>query len=63
MQFNHDNMTGALLAAELVNSGASDGPEARIGAPLELHGIRGRAALPTFVDGVLDWARLLRRVF
>ncbi|MBS3180429.1 MULTISPECIES: CGNR zinc finger domain-containing protein [unclassified Pseudoclavibacter] len=63
MQFNHDNMTGALLAAELVNAEASNGPEARVGAALELHGIRGRAALSTFVDGVLEWARLLRRVF
>lgn len=64
MQFNHDNMTGPLLAAELVNlagSGAWTVREAR--AILERHQIR-RAGLTASSSGELkDWSRRLRSAF
>ncbi|PPF43422.1 hypothetical protein C5B85_13695 [Pseudoclavibacter sp. AY1F1] len=63
MQFNHDNMTGVLLAADLVNAASSGDPAERIGEAFERHEIRGRDALPSFVGELLDWAMHLRGVF
>ncbi|PPG28636.1 hypothetical protein C5E10_13695 [Pseudoclavibacter sp. RFBG4] len=63
MQFNHDNMTGVFLAADVVNAASSSDPLQRLGEAFERHEIRGREALQLFVDGLLDWAVCLRGVF
>lgn len=63
MQFNHDNMTGPLLAVDLVNLAAEGWSVEAAQKILREHQIR-RSALNSSTSGLLrDWAVRLRSAF
>lgn len=64
MQFNHDNMTGVLLAADMVNLGASaDWCAGPVQALLRSHGIRRPDVTQAQCAALRGWAWRLREVF
>lgn len=64
MQFDHDNMTGVRLSVDLVNLLADgDWSEVRVVAALQEHEIRRIDVADGAVDGLGEWAALLRAPF
>ncbi|SFA41728.1 Conserved protein containing a Zn-ribbon-like motif, possibly RNA-binding [Rhodococcoides kroppenstedtii] len=64
MHFNHDNMTGALLAADLVSTAADNrwSPDG-LHRALAAHDIRRPTADPSAVEALRQWTGRLRSVF
>lgn len=64
MQFNHDNMTGAELAADLANlAGTGDWTVNTAEAVLRAHDIRWHRLSPAGSDLLRDWSSRLRSAF
>lgn len=64
MQFNHDNMTGPLLAADLVNLGSGDRwTAAEAQATLDRHEIRRSALNHSASEQLRQWSSRLRSAF
>ena len=63
MQFNHDNMTGPMLAADLVNLARTGWSNAAAAAILHNHEIRRSTLNDTASQALREWAGTLRNVF
>lgn len=63
MQFNHDNMTGPLLAADLVSLIGTGWSATEVSLVLETHHIRRRALTDATTDALRTWSTRLRSAF